>query len=65
MNKIDVSVIVPAYNEEKTVEKVIATLCEVLSSSPYSFHLVIVDDGSKDRTKDLAQAALSKYCPHS
>lgn len=65
MNKIDVSVIIPAYNEEKTVEKVIATLCETLSSSPYSFQLVIVDDGSKDQTHNLAQIALKKYCPHS
>ena len=65
MNKIDVSVIIPAYNEEKTVEKVIATLCATLSSSPYSFQLVIVDDGSKDQTQNLAQIALKKYCPHS
>lgn len=55
---VDIAIVVPAYNEEKTVSKVIETLYEIMSSSPYSFQLVVVDDGSKDDTATVARRTL-------
>ena len=42
-----VSVVVPAYNAEDTVEK---TIQDILSQSFQDFEVILVDDGSKDNT---------------
>jgi glycosyltransferase involved in cell wall biosynthesis len=46
-----VSVVVPVYNEEKTVAKVL----ELLSQVPLDLDVVIVDDASSDRTWEILQ----------
>lgn len=44
------SVILPAYNEEKMIAKAAATVGKVLSDADISYEIVFVDDGSKDTT---------------
>jgi len=53
-----VSIVVPAYNEAAIIEKNLSTLCEYMKSleTEYSWELIIVNDGSTDRTGDLAEA---------
>lgn len=47
-----VSVIIPAYNEEKSIAKTIKSI----SKSDYpSFEVIVVDDGSKDNTLEIAR----------
>jgi glycosyltransferase involved in cell wall biosynthesis len=46
-------VIVPAYNEEETVGRVVK---EVRAAQPRA-HVLVVDDGSRDRTRQAAEAA--------
>ncbi|NIU01744.1 MAG: glycosyltransferase [Nitrosopumilaceae archaeon] len=48
--KIDLSVIVPLYNEEESIEPLYQSLLEVLTKMPLKYELVFVDDGSCDRT---------------
>ena len=43
---LTVSVIIPAYNEEKTVAKVV----KVVKSLNYIKEVIVVDDGSTDQT---------------
>ena len=45
-----VSVIVPAFNEEKLIEKVLKTV------PPFVDHIVVVDDASLDRTEEIVRA---------
>lgn len=45
-----VSVVVPAYNEEKTIQMVLRNLLQL----PLNLEIVVVDDCSKDRTRELA-----------
>ncbi len=52
LNPGDVWVIIPAYNESKTISQVITQLLH------YAYHVVVVDDGSTDET-----ARLSLECP--
>ena len=47
------SVVIPAYNEERTISTVITAL---LREVPDLHEIVVVDDGSTDRTADLAQS---------
>lgn len=51
----DLSVIIPAYNEERTIGEVLVKIADTLSSSPYTYQLIVVDDGSKDRTAAIAE----------
>lgn len=48
----EVSVIVPAYNEESCIE---ACLNSLLSQTHPSYEIIVVDDGSTDRTIDIVK----------
>jgi len=48
------SVIIPAYNEEKGIGPVLSQLAEMLVEQAWRFELVVVDDGSQDGTAALA-----------
>ncbi len=47
----DISVVIPAHNEERFIGSV------VLTALNYSRRVIVVDDGSTDRTADIARAA--------
>ena len=47
-----VSVIVPAYNEERVIE---ATLRSLLNSDYENFEIIVVDDGSQDHTSEVVR----------
>jgi dolichyl-phosphate beta-glucosyltransferase len=55
MAAIEISVVVPAYNEEELIESTIEGLFYYLRSRPESFEIVVVDDGSRDRTAVLVK----------
>lgn len=46
------SVILPAYNEEKMIRKAADTVGEILAQEKIPYELVFVNDGSKDATWD-------------
>jgi undecaprenyl-phosphate 4-deoxy-4-formamido-L-arabinose transferase len=45
-----ISVIVPAYNSETSLEELTTRLDAVLRSQSAAFELILVNDGSRDRT---------------
>jgi cellulose synthase/poly-beta-1,6-N-acetylglucosamine synthase-like glycosyltransferase/peptidoglycan/xylan/chitin deacetylase (PgdA/CDA1 family)/spore germination protein YaaH len=47
-----VAVLVPAYNEEKVIER---TVRSVLASTYPNLRIIIIDDGSRDRTLQIAR----------
>ena len=50
-----ITVMVPAYNEAKNIAQTLQNICEVLQQmSPY-WDIVVVDDGSRDRTAHVVQ----------
>jgi dolichol-phosphate mannosyltransferase len=44
------SVIIPAYNEEQTLDRSIHDLVEAMSRAGFEYELLVVDDGSSDGT---------------
>jgi glycosyltransferase involved in cell wall biosynthesis len=44
-----ISVVVPAYNEEKNIQKTVRDLLASLARISYDFELIVVCDGCKDR----------------
>ncbi|MEA3449810.1 MAG: dolichyl-phosphate beta-glucosyltransferase [Patescibacteria group bacterium] len=55
------SVIIPAYNEEKNLKNTILKCLEYLNKQKYLFEIIIVNDGSTDSTLQIAQKLSSKY----
>ena len=51
------SVVLPAYNEELMVGKTCRVLAEVLTKAKIPYELVVVNDGSGDRTWEEIQKA--------
>src|SRR5690349_12078608 len=50
------SVIIPAYNEEDLITSTLDCLQSYLSMRPQSYEIIIVDDGSQDKTVQSVQA---------
>lgn len=44
------SIIIPVYNEERSIQQLHREICDVLQHSPYSAEIIFVDDGSTDGT---------------
>jgi glycosyltransferase involved in cell wall biosynthesis len=51
----DLSIVVPLYNEEESVEPLVMAVREALAGHP-SWEIVLVDDGSRDSTAQVAEA---------
>lgn len=47
------SVVIPAYNEEKKIEADLRAALDYFEAQPYTFELIAVDDGSADRTPEI------------
>lgn len=50
---VRLSVLVPCYNEEQALPHFYAAVTEVLAALPYSYELLLIDDGSADGTLPL------------
>lgn len=50
------SVVIPAYNEEKRLSESLPRVLDYLQQQSYGWELLVVDDGSSDRTSDVARA---------
>ncbi len=54
-----ISVIIPAYNEEKRIRESLITIQKYLDEQTYSTELIIVDDGSSDQTSVISKECLN------
>lgn len=52
---LDVSVVLPAYNEVGHIRSEVERITAALGASPYSFEIIVVDDGSTDGTADAVE----------
>ncbi|MEK7647035.1 MAG: dolichyl-phosphate beta-glucosyltransferase [Patescibacteria group bacterium] len=58
--EIFLSVIIPAYNEERRIGKTLEKISAHLSRQAYTYEIIVVSDGSKDTTADVARDAAGK-----
>jgi glycosyltransferase involved in cell wall biosynthesis len=49
------SIVVPLYNEEESVERLVAEVLRVAQSFPFEYELILVDDGSTDGTWEIIE----------
>ncbi len=52
---MDISIVIPLYNEDESLPELIAWIGRVVNSHNFSYEIVLVDDGSKDRSWELIE----------
>ena len=57
---VDLSIIVPAYNEEHRILPTLDRLHAFLSTQPLRYEILVVDDGSTDGTSSVVALAMSR-----
>lgn len=55
---VDLSIIVPAYNEELRLPPTLERLHNFLSAQPLRYEIIVVDDGSRDNTCGVVEQAM-------
>jgi len=53
--KAKIVVTIPAFNEEKTISKIITRIKKVCNKMPYEYQIIVIDDGSTDKTTQIAR----------
>ncbi len=53
---LTVSVIIPAYNEERRLPSTLTSIVDFLQKQPYRSEIIVVDDGSSDGTIALVES---------
>ena len=52
---MDLSIIIPAYNEEKRIVSFLRDLAEFFKNDPRAVEIIVVDDGSTDATSKVVR----------
>jgi glycosyltransferase involved in cell wall biosynthesis len=55
------SLVIPAYNEAARIESTVLKAMTWLEAQPFPTELIVVDDGSRDGTAELAKRALASH----
>lgn len=50
----NISIVIPAYQEEKSIGPVLRSIVVTMSKSEIEYEVIVVDDGSTDRTQAIA-----------
>lgn len=59
---MEISIIIPAYNEEKRLENTICAILSYMNMRNLSYEIIIVDDGSRDSTAKIASSFPPPLC---
>ncbi|TND07977.1 MAG: glycosyl transferase 2 [Bacteroidetes bacterium] len=60
---MDISVVIPLFNEEESLPELHDWIVRVMDANKYSYEIVFVDDGSKDKSWQIIES-LSAKNPH-
>ena len=60
---VDLSIVIPCYNEEESLPRLVEVLLETVPQLVASYEVILVDDGSKDGTLDLLREVAAST-PH-
>ena len=59
-NKVYLSIVAPAYNEEANLSVLVEQVEQALSKFEKSWELIIIDDGSKDNSLDVLKSLIAQ-----
>ena len=55
------SIVIPAYNEETRLPQSLAAIVDFLKVQDFESEVLVVDDGSNDRTPEIVKEFSAKY----
>lgn len=58
---MDVSIVVPLYNEEESLPELHAWIARVMKQHNFTYEVVFVDDGSTDRSWEVVSSLVAQY----
>jgi dolichyl-phosphate beta-glucosyltransferase len=61
IDNIELSLVIPAYNEQNRLPPNIDKTVEYFKAKGINFEIIIVNDGSKDKTWEAIEKAMAKY----
>ena len=59
--KLDISVVVPLYNEEESLPELVAWIDRVAKDNRLSYEVIMIDDGSTDRSWEVVEKLAKQY----
>ncbi len=60
---IDISIVIPAFNEEKSLPELLLQIEEIILPLHLIYEVVVIDDGSTDGTLDMLKSLKEQYKP--
>ncbi|TFG91008.1 MAG: glycosyltransferase family 2 protein [Syntrophobacterales bacterium] len=60
----DISIVIPAYREEKVISSVVSDIRRVMDMTGRTYEILVIDDGSDDETAAEAQKAGARILSH-
>ena len=63
MSELDLSVVIPVYNEEALLETAVHGLLAKLHKTDWSFELILAENGSRDETAEIAKRLSQEHAP--
>ena len=60
-NRLDISVVVPLYNEQESLSELVAWIDRVARENTLSYEVIMVDDGSSDDSWQVVEQLKEKY----
>jgi glycosyltransferase involved in cell wall biosynthesis len=61
VNAVDISIVIPIYNEEAILHAAIVDLRERLSTTGFRYEIILAENGSKDRTVEIGHELSAKH----
>ena len=61
MGKLDISVVVPLYNEEESLPELVQWIDRVAVSNNLSYEIILIDDGSTDNSWSVVEKLKTQY----
>ncbi len=59
--EIDITFFVSCYNEAKHIERTLQTVCDAANEVGVRFEVLVIDDGSKDDSRDIVRAFIAAH----
>ena len=61
MKDLDISIVVPLYNEEESLNELVEWIDNVCNHNNYSYEVIMIDDGSKDKSWSIVEELSKKH----
>lgn len=59
-SNLEISIIIPAYNEERRIQKCLKRVLEYCNEQKWNFEIIVAEDGSNDNTVKIVQEFILK-----